>query len=57
LAGEEPEVSRLKKAAWQTPKLGDHIWQYVPMDPDAEIHVVAKDLFGNVIADFKARAK
>lgn len=57
LAGEVPEVARLKKAAWQTPKIGDHIWQYVPMDPDAEIRVVAKDLFGNVVADFKARAK
>ena len=57
LAGEITEPAQLKKAAWQVPKKGDHIWQYVPMDPDAEIHVVAKDLFGNVIADFTARAR
>lgn len=57
LAGEITEPAQLKKAAWQTPKVGDHIWQYTPMDPDAEIRVVAKDIFGNVIADFKARAK
>ena len=57
LSGEITEPAQLKKAAWQTPKVGDHIWQYIPMDPNAEIRVVAKDIFGNVIADFKARAK
>ena len=56
-AGEVPEEARLKKAAWQVPKKGYHIWQYIPMDYNAEIRVVAKDVFGNVIADFKARAK
>ena len=44
-------------AKWQYPKSGYHIWQYVPADPEAEIAVVAKDAFGNVIAEFKARAK
>ncbi len=57
LAGEVPEEARLKKAAWQLPKSGYHIWQYVPMDADAEITVKAKDIFGNIIAEFKARAK
>lgn len=57
LAGEVPEEARLKKAAWQVPKSSYHIWQYIPMDAEADITVVAKDVFGNVIAEFKARAK
>lgn len=56
-AGEIPHGERLYKANWQTPKRSYHTWQYVPADPNAEIRVVAKDAFGNVVADFKARAK
>ena len=55
--GELPRGERLYKANWQTPKRGYHIWQYVPADADAEISVVAKDAFGEVVAEFKARAK
>ena len=57
LAGELPDEEKMHKAAWQVPKSGYHIWQYVPSDPEAEITVTAKDAFGNVIAEFKARAK
>lgn len=56
-AGELPQGQRLYKANWQAPKRGYHLWRYIPADPDAEIRVVAKDAFGNVVADFKARAK
>jgi hypothetical protein len=56
-AGELPHGQRLYKAKWQVPKSGYHVWQYVPADPDAEIRVVAKDAFGNVVADFTARAR
>ncbi len=56
-AGEMPKGERLYKANWQTPKRSNHIWRYVPADPNAEISVVAKDLFGDVVAEFKARAE
>ena len=56
-AGEIPLGERLYKANWQTPKRSYHVWRYIPADPDAEIRVVAKDAFGNIVADFKSRAK
>ena len=56
-AGEFPHGIRLYPAKWQEPKNIAHIWQYVPADPEAEITVTATDAFGNVVAEFKARAK
>ncbi len=56
-AGELPEGERLYKANWQTPKRSYHIWRYTPADPDATIKVVAKDAFGNIVAEFEAHAK
>ena len=47
---------KLYRANWQTPSKSDSAWRYVPADPKAEVTVIAKDVFGNVVAQFTARA-
>ena len=56
LNGEIPEGQMLRKANWQTPSKSTQAWRYVPADPKAVVTVEAKDVFGNVIATFTARA-
>ena len=56
-AGELPEGQRLTNASWQRPKLSQHIWRYVPADPDATIKAVAKDALGNVVVEVELHAK
>ncbi len=56
LLGEIPKGQMLRQAGWQTPSKSTQIWRYVPADPTAEIKVVAKDVFGKVVAEFTARA-
>ncbi len=56
LKGELPEGQTLRQANWQTPSKSNSAWRYVPADPKAEVTVVAKDVFGRVVAKFTARA-
>ncbi len=54
---EAPVGHRLQNASHQRPRKGaPHVWRYVPADPTATITVKAKDVFGNVIAEFEAKA-
>lgn len=53
---ELPKGQRLSRANWQNPKKSNSAWRYVPADPTAEVKVVAKDVFGRVVAEFTARA-
>lgn len=55
--GEAPVGHRLQNPAHQRPKLGfPHVWRYIPKDKTATITVRAKDVFGNVIAEFETKA-
>ena len=54
---ELPVGYRLKRSDWQRPKRNHHLWQYVPADQNATVHVVAKDAFGNIVAEFDAHSK
>ena len=56
--GEAPVGHRLQNAGHQRPRKGaPHTWRYIPSDPEAVINVEAKDVFGNVIAEFEVKAK
>jgi hypothetical protein len=56
--GEAPVGHRLQNAAHQRPRKGSpHTWKYIPADPTATIKVEAKDVFGNIIAEFEVKAK
>lgn len=56
--GEAPEGHRVQNASHQRPRKGaPHTWRYIPADPTAVITVEAKDVFGNVIAEFEVKAK
>lgn len=55
---EAPKGHRLQNAVHQRPRKGaPHVWRYIPADPAAVITVKAKDVFGNVIAEFEAKAQ
>ena len=56
LNGELDKGHMLYRAGWQTPGKSHSSWRYVPADPTAEVKVVAKDVFGRVVAEFTARA-
>lgn len=55
--GEAPVGHRLQNAGHQRPRKGaPHVWRYIPADKNAIIKVEAKDVFGNVIAEFETKA-
>jgi hypothetical protein len=55
--GEALVGHRLQNASHQRPRKGaPHVWKYVPADKNAIIYVKAKDVFGNVIAEFETKA-